>query len=160
MYKGLNKKLMIAALISLGFTSQSFADKWDMPTPYGDGNHPTQVAMSFAKEVSEKAGDKLSITVHSGGSLIKHPEIKRAVKSRQVQIGEVFIGRLGNDDPVFKIDNLPFVATDFDSAEKLYQASKSSVEEALTSNALEGSVIVTLCSTGKHCVPSIVTLTV
>ena len=136
MYQGLNKKLIFAALISIGLTSQSFADKWDMPTPYGDGNHPTKVAMEFAKEVSEKAGDKLSITVHSGGSLIKHPEIKRAVKSRQVQIGEVFIGRLGNDNPVFKIDNLPFVATDFDSAEKLYNASKSAVEDALKKDGL------------------------
>jgi len=140
MYKGLkkrvNSKLIFAALISLGFSTQVFADKWDMPTPYGDGNHPTKVAMEFAKEVSEKAGDKLSITVHSGGSLIKHPEIKRAVKSRQVQIGEVFIGRLGNDNPVFKIDNLPFVATDFDSAEKLYKASKSSIEEALKKDGL------------------------
>ncbi len=140
MYKGLNKKmskkLLFAAFISLGFTSQAFADKWDMPTPYGDGNHPTKVAMEFAKEVSEKAGDKLSITVHSGGSLIKHPEIKRAVKSRQVQIGEVFIGRLGNDNPVFKIDNLPFVATDFDSAEKLYKASKPEIEKILKKDGL------------------------
>lgn len=144
MYKGLNKetikrvntKLIFALLISLGFSTQIFADKWDMPTPYGDGNHPTKVAMEFAKEVSDKAGDKLSITVHSGESLIKHPEIKRAVKSRQVQIGEVFIGRLGNDDPVFKLDNIPFVATDFDAAEKLYKASKPALEEALKKDGL------------------------
>lgn len=130
------KKLLFAALVSLGFSAQAFAEKWDMPTPYGDGNHPTKVAIAFAKEVSEKAGDKLSITVHSGGSLIKHPEIKRAVKSRQVQIGEVFIGRLGNDDPVFKVDNLPFVATDFDSAKKLYAASKEEIEKALKKDGL------------------------
>ena len=144
MYKGLKKetikrvntKFIFAVLISLGFSTQVFADKWDMPTPYGDGNHPTKVAMEFAKEVSDKAGDKLSITVHSGESLIKHPEIKRAVKSRQVQIGEVFIGRLGNDDPVFKLDNIPFVATDFDAAEKLYKASKPALEEALKKDGL------------------------
>lgn len=130
------KKLLFVALVSLGFSAQVFAEKWDMPTPYGDGNHPTKVAIAFAKEVSEKAGDKLSITVHSGGSLIKHPEIKRAVKSRQVQIGEVFIGRLGNDDPVFKVDNLPFVATDFDSAKKLYAASKAEIEKALKKDGL------------------------
>jgi TRAP-type C4-dicarboxylate transport system substrate-binding protein len=113
----MTKNLICTAILSLGLASTAFAEKWDMPTPYGDGNHPTQVAISFAKEVSEKAGDKLDIKVHSGGSLIKHPEIHRAVKSRQVQIGEVFIGRLGNNDPVFKIDNLLFLATDFDSAD-------------------------------------------
>ena len=127
----MTKNLICTAILSLGLASTAFAEKWDMPTPYGDGNHPTQVAISFAKEVSEKAGDKLDIKVHSGGSLIKHPEIHRAVKSRQVQIGEVFIGRLGNNDPIFKIDNLPFLATDFDSAEKLYQASKAGIAAAL-----------------------------
>ena len=132
----MTKNLIFTAILSLGLASTAFAEKWDMPTPYGDGNHPTQVAISFAKEVSEKAGDKLDIKVHSGGSLIKHPEIHRAVKSRQVQIGEVFIGRLGNNDPVFKIDNLPFLATDFDSAEKLYQASKAGIAAALAKDGL------------------------
>jgi len=132
----MTKNLICTAILSLGLASTAFAEKWDMPTPYGDGNHPTQVAINFAKEVSEKAGDKLDIKVHSGGSLIKHPEIHRAVKSRQVQIGEVFIGRLGNTDPVFKIDNLPFLATDFDSAEKLYQASKAGITAALAKDGL------------------------
>ena len=89
--KRVNKKLIFTALISLGFTSQLFADKWDMPTPYGDGNHPTKVAMAFAKEVSEKAGDKLSITVHSGGSLIKHPEIKRAVNHVRYRLAKYLL---------------------------------------------------------------------
>ena len=130
------KKILFSALISLGFSTNALAEKWDMPTPYGDGNHPTKVAIEFAKEISEKAGDKLNITVHSGGSLIKHPEIHRAVKTRQVQIGEVFVGRLGNNDPVFKLDNLPFLATDFDSAEKLYKASKDAITETLAKDGL------------------------
>jgi TRAP-type C4-dicarboxylate transport system substrate-binding protein len=132
----MTKNLICTAILSLGLASTALAEKWDMPTPYGDGHHPTRVAISFAKEVSEKAGDKLDIKVHSGGSLIKYPEIHRAVKSRQVQIGEVFIGRLGNNDPVFKIDNLPFLATDFDSAEKLYQASKAGIAAALAKDGL------------------------
>lgn len=113
------------------------ASKWDLPTPYGDGTHQTQVANSFAEEVTAKSDGKLTIKVHSGGSLIKHPEIHRAVKSRQVQIGEVFIGRLGNNDPIFKLDNIPFLATDFDSAEKLYMASKDELTKALAKDKLK-----------------------
>lgn len=113
------------------------ASKWDMPTPYGDGTHQTQVAKSFAEEVNANSNGKLTIKVHSGGSLIKHPEIHRAVKSRQVQIGEVFIGRLGNNDPIFKLDNIPFLATDFDSAEKLYMASKDELTKALAKDKLK-----------------------
>jgi len=117
-------------------TYVSAQTRWDMPLPYGDGTHQTQVARSFAQEINEKAKGKLNINVHSGGSLIKHPEIHRAVKSRQVQIGEVFIGRLGNNDPIFKLDNIPFLATDFDSAEKLYKASKSEIIKALDKDSL------------------------
>lgn len=131
------KNISILAGLALSFgVSTAFADKWDLPTPYGDGTHQTQVARSFAEEVSAKSGGKLTIKVHSGGSLIKHPEIHRAVKSRQVQIGEVFIGRLGNIDPVFKLDNIPFMATTFDSAEKLYKASKSALNEQLGKDGL------------------------
>ncbi len=132
----MKKKIVLSTLLSIGLSSAAIAAKWDMPTPYGDGTHQTQVAQKFAKEVSEKAGDKLSITVHSGGSLIKHPEIHRAVKTRQVQLGEVFIGRLGNNNPVFKLDNLPFIATDFDAAKKLYEASKPELTRVLGEEGL------------------------
>ncbi len=128
---------LTAAIIGLSLSGAAWAEKWDMPTPYGDANHPTQVARQFAEEVSANAGEALSIKVHSGGSLIKHPEIHRAVKSRQVQIGEVFIGRLGNDHPIFKLDNIPFLATDFEAAEKLYQASKPEIEKQLSSDGLK-----------------------
>ncbi|PWQ96254.1 TRAP transporter substrate-binding protein [Leucothrix arctica] len=127
--------LCVSALTVASFTA-SAADRWDFPTPYGDGTHHTQVARSFAEEVNAKSNGKLTIKVHSGGSLIKHPEIHRAVKSRQVQIGEVFIGRLGNNAPIFKLDNIPFLATDFDGAEKLYKASKKELEKALDKDKL------------------------
>jgi len=128
--------LLASTLTAFSMTANA-ADKWDMPTPYGDGTHQTQVAHSFAKEINANSNGKLTIKVHSGGSLIKHPEIHRAVKTRQVQIGEVFIGRLGNNDPIFKIDNIPFLATDFDSAEKLYKASKGELTKVLAKENLK-----------------------
>ncbi|MFT5659147.1 MAG: TRAP-type C4-dicarboxylate transport system substrate-binding protein [Gammaproteobacteria bacterium] len=132
----MSKLALLTGLAFSLFSVAANADKWDLPTPYGDGTHQTQVANSFAEEVNAKSGGKLTIKVHGGGSLIKHPEIHRAVKSRQVQIGEVFIGRLGNIDPIFKLDNIPFLATDFDSAEKLYRASKPAINKQLNSDGL------------------------
>jgi TRAP-type transport system periplasmic protein len=130
------KNLIYGTVLALCSSLAMAADKWDMPTPYGDGTHQTQVARSFADEVNANSGGKLVIKVHSGGALIKHPEIHRAVKSRQVQIGEVFIGRLGNIDPIFKLDNIPFLATDFDSAEKLYKASRDELDKQLAKDKL------------------------
>lgn len=137
--KSFTSKLLtvcITAFSAVSLTANA-ETRWDLPTPYGDGTHQTEVARSFAEEVNANSEGKLTIKVHSGGSLIKHPEIHRAVKTRQVQIGEVFIGRLGNNDPVFKLDNIPFLATDFDSAEKLYVASKSGLESALAKDKLK-----------------------
>jgi len=130
------KSYLLAGLLFVSSSTVAFAVKWDMPTPYGDGTHQTQVAKSFAAEVNANSAGKLTIKVHSGGSLIKHPEIYRAVKSRQVQIGEVFIGRLGNINPVFKLDNIPFLATTFDSAEKLYHASRAAINRELGKDGL------------------------
>ena len=107
------------------------AAQWHMPTPYGDANLPTQIAHQFAEEIKSKTAGDLDIVVHSGASLIKHPEIARAVKTGQVQLGEVFIGIMGNTHPVFKHDNIPFLATTYESAEKLWKAAKPEVEKQL-----------------------------
>ncbi|MGH1539721.1 MAG: TRAP transporter substrate-binding protein [Arenicella sp.] len=128
---------LIGAALTLAASSAAMAAKWDMPTPYGDANHPTQVAIQFAKDVNEATKGELNITVHSGGSLIKHPEIPRAVKTGQVQIGEIFVGRMGNTHPVFKLDNIPFLATDYDAAEKLYAASKDSLQKELDKEGMQ-----------------------
>ena len=53
------KKHKIAAYLLLGFMSKNaLAAQWDMPTPYGDANHPTQIAIEFAQEVSDRTDGK------------------------------------------------------------------------------------------------------
>ncbi|RRJ85389.1 C4-dicarboxylate ABC transporter substrate-binding protein [Aestuariirhabdus litorea] len=127
------KKFAAAALILGGLTASATqaATKWHMPTPYGDANLPTQIAHQFAEEIKTGTGGELDITVHSGASLVKHPEIPRAVRTGQVQMGEVFIGIMGNTHPVFKHDNIPFLATNFEDSEKLWKAAKPEIEKQL-----------------------------
>lgn len=113
------------------------ATKWDMPTPYGDGYHQTINVRAFAADVKAATGGELDIVVHSGASLFKHPEIHRAVRTGQVPIGEMFMGILGNDDPVFKLDNIPFLASNFDQAKSLWDASRSAVQASMAKNGLQ-----------------------
>ena len=54
-------------------TARSAQTKWDMPTPYPDGNFHTENVMQFAADVDKATDGTLKITVHSAGSLIKHP---------------------------------------------------------------------------------------
>jgi len=129
---------LVSVVCSLGLvTAAGAASKWDMPTPYGDGVHHTKNVRAFAKDVNEATGGELNIVVHSGASLFKHPEIYRAVRTGQVSIGEMFMGLLGNQDPIFKLDNIPFVASDFDSARKLWKVSRPAIEKSLAKNGVK-----------------------
>src|SRR5688572_16775044 len=92
--------------------------KWDMPTPYSDGEFHTRNVKQFVEEAHKAAGGKLEIVVHSNGSLIKHADILRAVSTGQVNIAEFLLGQFGNEDPVFAADNVPFVAAGYDNAWK------------------------------------------
>ncbi len=125
---------IFAALVL--FSNVSIAEKWDMALAYGAGNFHSANATEFAKNVSEKSGGKLSIVTHPGGSLFKGGEIFRAVRTGQAQIGERFMSALGKEDPLLEIDSQPFLATSYDDAMKLYQASKKEIIKGLDEKGL------------------------
>lgn len=109
---------------------------WDMPTPYPDGNFHTQNINQFAEDVREATDGQLTINVHPAGSLFKHPQIKDSVRRGLVPIGEVLISLLANEDPVFNVDSVPFLATSYEEAEKLAAASRPILEEKLEAQGL------------------------
>ena len=130
-------KLFISIITSvLLFANVSLAEKWDMALAYGAGNFHSANATEFAKNVTEKSGGKLTIVTHPGGSLFKGGEIFRAVRTGQAPIGERFMSALGKEDPLYEIDSLPFLATTYDDAMKLYEASKPYIVKSLDEKGL------------------------
>lgn len=123
-----------AAAMLLGGVAH--AEKWDMPLAYSATNYHSENAASFAEAVTAASGGALEIVTHPGGSLYKGDEIFRAVRTGQAPIGERLISALGNEDPIFEIDALPFLATSFDDARKLYEASKPAMEKTLGDKGL------------------------
>ena len=123
----------IAAVVALGLVSGAAlaAEKWDMPLAYAASNYHSENAAKFAEEVTKASGGELEIVAHPGGSLFGGGEIYRAVRTGQAPIGERLISALGNEDPLFEIDALPFLATSFDDSWKLYKASKPQLEKTL-----------------------------
>ena len=134
--RSLMKPLLTTTLAALTATFAAAEVKWDMPTPYADGTHHTQNIRQFAEDVAEATDGEMNIVVHSGASLFKHPEIHRAVRTGQAPIGEVFMGLLGNDDPLYKVDNIPFLVTSFDGAKKLWDITRPEVEKSLEEQGL------------------------
>ena len=61
--------------------------------------------------MAEATGGKLSIKVYPNASLLPVSVIKRAVQMGRMQIGETLISLHDNEDPIFGIDVVPFLAT-------------------------------------------------
>jgi TRAP-type C4-dicarboxylate transport system substrate-binding protein len=120
--------IVALAVVALPVQAQT---KWDMPTPYSDGEFHTRNVKQFVEDTKKDTNGALDITVHSNQSLIKHPDTLRAVSTGQVNIGELLLGQFGNEDPVFAADNVPFVAPGYDNAWKFYEAQKPVLEKKL-----------------------------
>lgn len=124
----------IATCISVAMGTVALAESWDMPTPYPDGNFHTETVRSFAAELADATG--ITINVHSNGSLIAAPEIKRAVQTGQVQIGEILLSSLANENAIFGFDSVPGLAPSFEATNTLWVAARDAVTEALAEQNL------------------------
>lgn len=127
--------IALAAALSLTATAV-LAEEWDMPMAYADSNFHTQVGKQFAECVGTATGGDLTITVHGGGSLFKGGEIKRAIQTGQVQIGERLLSSHQNEEPVYGIDSVPFLATSFEASEKLADAGRETLVSKLEEDNL------------------------
>ncbi len=130
------KTFTLSLVAATALTVPAFAAEWDMPTPYGDSTFHTANIIQMADEIREATGGAFDITVHSAGSLFAHPEIKNAVRRGLAPIGELLVSRLENEDPIFGLDAIPFVATSYEEAKALYDAQKPALEEALANQGL------------------------
>ena len=126
----------IGAIIVLGVPASALAETWDMPMAYPDSNFHSENGKEFAACVGETSNGELEITVHAGGSLYKGDEIKRAVQTGQVPIGERLLSAHQNENPVFGYDSLPFLATSYEASEQLNLAAKPILEKVLDAQNL------------------------
>ncbi len=127
---------LLAGLAGSFLTSAAAAEKWDMALAYAATNYHSEIAAEFAQEVGRETGGKLEIVTHPSGSLFGGAEIYGAVRKGLVPIGERLISALGNEDPLFEIDSVPFLASGFDEAWRLYEVTKPALEETLAANRL------------------------
>jgi TRAP-type C4-dicarboxylate transport system substrate-binding protein len=135
-------KPLFASIAALAFSGAVHAQvKWDMPTPYSDGEFHTVNIKQFIEDVKKATGGQLEIAIHPNQSLIKHPDSLRAVSTGQVNIAEFLLSQFGNEEPVFNAGNVPFLAAGYDNAWKLYQAQKQ-----ILARKLEGRGLVLLYS--------------
>lgn len=132
------QKLAVTALALALANGVAIAQtKWDLPTAYPASNFHTENIVEFAADVDKATGGKLKIQVHPNASLFKAPEIKRAVQGAQAQAGEMLWVNYENENALFGIDGVPFLATSYGDAMKLWKASRKPLEEQLAKQGLK-----------------------
>ena len=131
------KKLLVSLAAASAFGAAFAQTKWDLPTGYAVGSFQTENVQLFANDVDKATAGKLKITLHANGSLYKANEIKRAVQTGQTPAGEFLLSGAANENPLFGVDSIPFLATNYAESRKLYASSKPALEKLLASQGIK-----------------------
>lgn len=121
----------VGAVIAGSALADGHAQSWDMPMAYAATNYHSEHGVVFADKVREYTDGAIDITVHAGGSLFGGGDIKRAIQTGQVPIGERFMSAHANEAPLLGWDNIPFIATSYEDNAKLWAAAKDTVNAQL-----------------------------
>lgn len=119
-----------AAISACAFTAAQ-AEDWDMPMAYSASNFHSATGAEFARCVTTGTDGAISVTTHPSGSLFSGSDIKRAVQTGQVPIGERLLSAHQNENSFFGVDSIPFLATSFDAAEKLWKVAQPTMKKVL-----------------------------
>jgi TRAP-type transport system periplasmic protein len=131
------QKTITTCLLAVAATASYAETKWDLPTGYAVGSFQTENVQQFATEVDKATAGKLKITLHPNGSLYKANEIKRAVQTAQTQAGEFILSGASNENPLFGVDSIPFLADSYTEAKKLSEVSRPALEKLLASQGIK-----------------------
>lgn len=130
-------KTLLAATALAGMAANAAtAETWDMPMAYPATNFHSENAAEFAACVKDATAGALDIVTHPGGSLFSGADIKRAVQTGQAPIGERLLSAHANENPLFGVDSIPFLATSFADSAKLWEAALPQLEKVLADQNL------------------------
>jgi TRAP-type transport system periplasmic protein len=129
--------MTLAAAFLLAAPMPGLATDLKMASGYPDSNYLTLTVRDFIADAAKRSGGSLKIELHNNQTLVKLPEMMRAAQTNQVAIADVRLGNYGNQDPVYIVDAIPFVGGDYDSALKLWQASKPYLVDSFAKRGLK-----------------------
>lgn len=127
---------LLAIGAALLFSNVAAAQTWNMATPWSDGVFHTKNIRTFIEDVNETTGGKLTIELHPGASLVRMEAVSRSVQDGIVDMGETLIGLMSSISPIFEVESIPFLATSYDDARRLWAVSRETVRAKLEAEGL------------------------
>src|SRR3989449_586761 len=112
--------------------AQPQAARWVLANEYPATSLPGEGDAYFAKAVADRVAGKLVIDAQADAkSGFKSREQLKAVAESKLAMADSFAGALGDEDPIFLLSSLPFVAANAPEARRLYELAKPRYEAVL-----------------------------
>ena len=124
---------VVGASIALSAGSAAAAE-WIMASGYPDSNFHTQNIKKFIEDV--EATTSLKIQLNANDTLIKLDAIKTALQRGQIPMGEIRLGVYGNEDPMYVLAGLPFIASTYTEAWMLKDMQKTYFDKIFAEQGL------------------------
>lgn len=129
--------LIVAIALFLGWWSDSvWAAEWVMPSGYPEGSMPVASLRVFSGELIRQ-GSGLRIQVRPSDARGRPADVWEAVRHGTTPAGMLIASSLANIDPMFSLDSLPFLATDFSGSRRLFQAARPLLQQRLAAHGVE-----------------------
>src|SRR2546430_5062294 len=107
--------------------------RWLLANEYPATSLPGEGDAYFAKAVADRVAGKLIIEAQADAkSGFKSREQLKAVAEGKLAMADSFAGALGDEDLIFLLSSLPFVAANSEEARRLYDLAKPRYEAVLT----------------------------
>jgi TRAP-type C4-dicarboxylate transport system substrate-binding protein len=109
----------------------------NVATPYAIDTFHTQNLQIFADDVAKATNGQLLLKLHPGGSLLKPTEIFDGVRNGKAEAGEVIMSSLAKEIPLFGMDALPFITSNYNDAWRMWEVSRPAIAKALSDRGLQ-----------------------
>lgn len=128
------RSLLAASILALSATTSQAANL-DFSNEYNDKSIHAQGDAWFIEQVKELSKGDVNITLHTSGALgFKSADHFYAVADNSIQIADTLAGTMGGIDPIFLLSSMPFLVSNVDDAQKLYQIAKPLYEKVFAAN--------------------------
>ncbi len=129
---------LLYMVLALPMQPAQAAVEINMATAYAADNFQTQNIQQFADEVKNVTNGAVVFKVYPAGTLLKTPvDIYNGVRNGKAQAGEAIMTSLSKEHPIYAIDSLPFIVSNYTEARKMWDASRPTVEKVLDSHGLK-----------------------
>jgi TRAP-type C4-dicarboxylate transport system substrate-binding protein len=133
----MTRRGLAAAGLLLAATRPALARvQWQAASGWPDVNPHARLLRRFCDEVQEASGGTVEIRRFGAGDLLKVREIRQAIQSGQVQVGDMPLAPNAMGDPLLELDAIPMLVRTPAQARRLAAVTRAAVEQRLQRDGL------------------------